>query len=98
MPVELVEGEMTKKIGRPKEHTPDITSEAPIVVLEGDGREAGEFWIDGSADMLEGIVDDEELADLRRYALDRAHERAKAAATTPTPPRSTRRRPNTRRT
>jgi len=51
------------------------------VVLEGYGREAGDFWIDGSADMLEGIVDDEELAELRSYAPERAHERAWAAAT-----------------
>ena len=79
---------MTKKIGRTKGHTSDTQSEAPTVVLEGDGLEAGDFWIDGSADMLEGIIDDEELADLRRYALERAHERTKAAAATaPTQPR-----------
>ena len=78
---------MTNKNREPNEHSPDTQSDAPTVVLEGDGREAGDFWIDGSADMLEGIVDDEELADRRRYALERAHERAKSAATTPTPPR-----------
>ena len=86
MSVELVEVDMTKKIGRPKEHSPDTQPVAPTVVLEGDGRGAGDFWIDGSADMLEGIVDDEELEELRRYALDRAHERMKAAAT-PSQPR-----------
>ena len=82
---------MTNKNRELKVNSHDTQSDEPTVVLEGDGREAGDFWIDGSADMLEGIVDDEELADLRRYALERAHERAKAAATTPTPPRSTRR-------
>jgi hypothetical protein len=80
---------VTNKNRGPKEHSPDTQSDAPTVVLEGDGREAGDFWIDGSADMLEGIVDDEELAGLRRYALERAHERTKAAAaaTTPAQPR-----------
>ena len=89
---------MTRKDGGKKANAFDVSSKTPAIVLEGDGLDVGNYWIDGSADMLEGIVDDEELADLRRYALERAHERAKAASTTPTQLRSTRRRPNTRRT
>lgn len=81
---------MTMPGPKPTDSATDENDEVQGFLLEGDlgGLNSnGLLLVDGSAEFLEGLVDEEELAELRAYALDAARAR-RAAAVTPTQPKS----------
>ena len=76
---------------KPTESAVDDNDDVGGYLLEGDLGDLnsnGLLLVDGSADLLEGLVDAEELAELRAYALEAARAR-RAAAATPTQPQPT---------
>ena len=73
---------------KPTDSAIDENDEVQGFLLEGDLGDLdsnGLLLVDGSADFLEGLVDAEELAELRAYALEAARARRAAAAASTQP-------------
>jgi hypothetical protein len=69
----FVRGASMPKSRKPVAAQVDGSPKNAVVVFEGPIPEG--FYIDGSVELLEGLVDDEELAELRAYALEAAQRR-----------------------